>query len=89
MYGDSQRAVANWVRRFKKHGAKGLQELTHPGRPPTIKPSQLNELRNFVAKSRAKSQRISGSVLAAFIKRAFGITLTRQHCLRILKRLER
>jgi transposase len=26
MYGDSQRAVANWVQRFKKHGAKGLQK---------------------------------------------------------------
>jgi len=88
MYGDSQRAVSNWVQRFKKHGAKGLQKSPHPGRPSTINPSQMKKLRVFVAKTHSNSQVISGRALAEFIKKSFGITITRQQGRRILNRLD-
>lgn len=87
MYGDSPRAVAYWVTRFKAHGARGLEVLPRSGRPSKINSEQMKKLKTFVIKSRAKSQRVSGGVLATFIKKAFGVTLTSRQCGRILKRM--
>lgn len=87
-YGDSPRAVANWVQRFKKHGAKGLEEAPHPGRPSTINQKQTKMLKAFVAKARAKSETVSGPMLAKFIKKSTGVTLTRQQARRILNRID-
>lgn len=86
--GDSPRAVANWVRRFKRRGAKGLGEAPHPGRPPTITPARASILRAHVASLRAQAVLVSGRVLADYIKRSFGVALTRQQARRILNRLD-
>ncbi len=86
-YGDSSRAVSNWVQRFKKDGAKGLEDAPHPGRPSTLNLSQERKLGAFVAKAGTGSRKVIGGILAAFIKQAFGATLTRRQCERILKRL--
>jgi transposase len=87
-YGNSPRAVANWVQRFKKQGAKALHEAPHTGRPPTINPSQMKKLKSFVSRARTRSEPVSGRILAEFIKRSYGVTLTRQQARRILNRLD-
>lgn len=87
-YGDSQRAVADWVQRFKKHGAKGLEVPPRSGRPSTISPAQMKKLNAFVSMTRARSETVSGQLLADFIKKSFGVALTRQQGRRILNRLD-
>src|SRR5882724_11430360 len=87
-YGDSARLVAKWVQRFKTHGAKGLQEAPRSGRPSTINLSQVKKLKAFVSKARARSEVVSGQLLADFIKKNFGVALTRQQGRRILNRLD-
>src|SRR4051812_3727286 len=77
-YGDSQRAVANWVQRFKRFGAKGLEEAPRSGRPSTLNPSQMKKLKAFVSATRARSEAVSGQLLADFIKKSFAVALTRQ-----------
>ncbi|MBI5768953.1 MAG: helix-turn-helix domain containing protein [Verrucomicrobia bacterium] len=87
VFGDSQTAVSKWVRNFKKEGFAGLKDAPRSGRPSAISPSRETKLRDFVARARAKSQRVSGGVLAAVIKNKFGVILTRRQCERIIKRI--
>ena len=86
-YGDSQRAVSNWVRRFKSGGADALNEAPRSGRPTKLTSHQLRQLEKFAARARAKSLKISGPVLAEFIKHEFGLSLTRQLVWRIRRKL--
>jgi transposase len=87
VYGDSPRAVAYWVERYKKGGLAGLNEEARPGRPPRLDVKQLQKLRMFVEQTRKKSASVNGDVLAKHIKNSFGITFTTRQCWRILKRL--
>ncbi len=87
IYGDSPRAVAYWVTRFREKGLKGVEEESRTGRPPRLNPSQMKRLETFVKQSRARSQVINADVLSAYIKEAFGVTFTLRQCWRILRRL--
>jgi transposase len=87
LYGDSPRAVAYWVTRYKQRGLEGLQEESRPGRPSRLNPTQTERLRTFLRQSRNRSQKVSASVLSKYIKQRFGVTLTIRQCWRILKRL--
>lgn len=86
-YGDSPGAVGQWVKRFKEHGAKGLESAARSGRPSSLTTSQQRRLEAYLEKERAESRKVSGGILATFIVRTFGVTLTRRQCERILKRL--
>jgi transposase len=87
LYGDSPRAVAYWVTRYKQRGLEGLQEESRPGRPSRLNPSQTEKLRGFLKQSRKRSQKVTANVLSKYIKQTFGVTLTIRQCWRILKRL--
>jgi transposase len=86
-YGDSPRAVAYWVIRFKQHGIKGLQEESRPGRPSTLNATQLKKLQTYLTQSDAKSKPVNARILSTYILKEFGISLTPHLCWRILKRL--
>ena len=88
IFDDSPRAVAYWVKRFKKKGLAGLQEEPRPGRPSKLDASQLNKLQTFLKRSRIGSKPVKAEYLAAFISKEFGIALTVRQCWRILKRLK-
>src|SRR5262249_47724357 len=57
IYGDSARAVAYWVTRFKRYGIEGLRDEARPGRPSRLNLSQLKKVQRFVNQSKAKSKR--------------------------------
>jgi transposase len=88
IYGDSPRAVAYWVTRYKKLGLKGLSEESRPGRPSRLDSSDMKKLQLFVRQSRARSQVVNANVLTKYIKTTFGVTFTVRQCWRILKRLK-
>jgi transposase len=87
IYGDSPRAVAYWVTRFKKHGIKGLQEESRPGRPSTLNATQLKKVQTYLKQSNAMSRPVNAKMLSAYILKEFGIPLNPHLCWRILKRL--
>ena len=87
IYGDSPRAVAYWVTRFVEHGVAGLQEEKRLGRTPALNAANIKRLAQFVSERRAKSESVTGPVVADFIERSFAVRLTVRQCWRILKRL--
>ena len=87
IFGDSPRAVAYWVTRFKKDGLDGLREEARPGRPPKLNPSQMKQLQTFLQQSRARSRIVNSQTLSEYISKQFSIVLTVRQCWRIVKRL--
>ena len=86
LYGDSPRAVAYWVTRYRKQGLAGLEEEGRPGRPSKLNPSQLKKLQAFVRRSRRELAPLKVHVLRDYIKDSFGVTFTIRQCFRILER---
>jgi transposase len=86
-YGDSQRAVSNWVRRFKKGGPEALEEAQRAGRPSKLTGGQLARIRRLVFRTGERSDPITGQALTEFVKKEFALSLTRQHARRILNQL--
>jgi transposase len=87
IYGDSPRAVAYWVTRFKEKGIEGLEEEPRSGRPSKLTPLQIQKLQTFLKQTHAKSKIVSAAMLSKHIKEQFDVSLTRTQCWRILKRL--
>ena len=87
MYGDSPRAVAYWVERFKASGLAAMQERVRSGRPSRLNPLQMEELKSLVRQSGKKSKSINANTLAEYIKKTFKISYTTRQCWRILKQL--
>jgi transposase len=88
LLGDSARAVAYWVKRFKQDGIKGLEEETRPGRPSKLNASQLKAMQTFVKRAEAQSKSVNAKTLCAFLQTKYRISLTTRQCWRILKRLK-
>jgi transposase len=87
IYGNSPRAVAYWVQRFKQHGIEGLEEEARPGRPSRLNTAQLKRLQTYLKQAAAQSKMMNAEILSAFIFKEFNIFLTPRQSLRILKRL--
>ena len=88
MYGDSPRAVSYWVTQFKAHGRAGLESAPHPGRPSKLSATQMREVRVFAKKAQGQGVHVTGEALSKFIRKRHGVKITRQHCRRILSRLD-
>jgi transposase len=87
IYGDSPRAVAYWVTRFKKHGIEGLEEEARPGRPSRLNDAQLAKLQIYMKQAQGQHKLVNADTLSTFILNKFEISLTPRQCLRILNRL--
>ncbi len=88
IFDDSPRAVAYWVKRFKKHGLAGLGEESRPGRPSKLNPGQMKRLQTFLKRSQQCLKPVKAETLAKHISKEFGVVLTTRQCWRILKRLK-
>ena len=88
IYGDSPRAVAYWVTRFKRRGLDGLREEARPGRPSTLNASQRRSLQTFIKRSAAAGKRLNAEHLSVYLLKEHGISLTLRQCWRILKKLQ-
>src|SRR5262245_13977930 len=59
IYSDSPRAVAYWVKRFKRQGVNGLRDEARPGRPTTLTGQQLKDLQRFIKHSASAGKRMN------------------------------
>lgn len=86
IYGDSARAVAYWVKRFKLDGVKGLHEELRPGRPSTLTGRQLKSLQTFIKRSGSAEKPVNAESIASYLLKEHGVSLTHRQCWRILKK---
>lgn len=84
-YGDSPRALAYWVERFKAGGFANLLEKKRNGRPPRLDSSQMKKVRFFVQKERSARQNVNAEILGAYIKKTFKTSMSTRQLWRILK----
>jgi transposase len=89
--GRSRGTVEDWVRRFNAHGLAGLHP-TFRGQPGTrLTPPELAQLKAAVQRPPRqvglKTGTWTGKVVAAFVKRAFGKTISAATARRYLHRL--
>jgi putative transposase len=89
--GRSRGTVEDWVRRFNAHGLAGLRP-TCRGQPGTrLTPPELAQLKATVQRPPGqvglKTGTWMGKVVAAFVKRAFGKTISAATARRYLHRL--
>ncbi|MES3030921.1 MAG: helix-turn-helix domain-containing protein [Patescibacteria group bacterium] len=87
LYGNSERIVAYWLKRFEEHGINGLREGARSGRPSTLTPKQLRAVQSFVRAAQSKNEDATGPSLAAFLKSTFKVSLTKRQCRRILNQI--
>ena len=91
LLGDATRSVENWVRRFEAEGLAGLQEGKRPGRPRRLGPQQWAGvdaiLRKTPREAGMRGNLWDGKILAAWIKRQYGIRLGVRHCQRLFRQL--
>jgi transposase len=87
--GDPQRTVAHWVIQFKARGLHGLRDAEKCGRPGKLSPARKKALSNSLAKSPKEAglnaDAWTGTILASFLRKRFGVTLTPRHCFRLLR----
>ena len=87
IYGDSPRAVAYWVKRFREAGVHGLGDEVRSGRPPKLKPAQLNALQALISYSQNAGKPMNAKTMRTYVLKEYGVSLTHRQCWRILKRL--
>jgi len=87
MYGDSPRAVAYWVKRFKEAGMDGLGDEARSGRPPKLTAPQLKALQILITRSQKEGKPMNAEDMGTYVLKASGVSLTHRQCWRILKRL--
>lgn len=86
-YGDSARAVAYWVTQYRAGGAAGLKVRPRSGRPMKLSPKQQRRIERFIRATLREGERPTGQALSSFASQSFGVSMTVQHCRRIISRL--
>src|SRR3989344_1899408 len=82
IYGDSPRAAAYWVKRFKRLGLEGLREETRPGRPSTLDGIQKRALQTFIKRSMHDGKTVNAKTVSTYLLKEHGISLTQRQCWR-------
>lgn len=90
-FGDDERSVQRWVRRFEASGAEGLTQAPRSGRPARLGEAEFAALRQALAEAPSTFGHAgpawSAEMLRCEVERRYGIAYTRRHCARLLGRL--
>jgi transposase len=91
-FGDSPRSVANWARRFDRQGLAGLAEGNHSGRPGSLSPEQMEEVRALIRKSPSEAgldaNLWDGKALALCLRQRYQIQLGVRQCQRLFHQMD-
>ena len=89
LLGDAPRTVEYWVHRFEAKGLAGLQEGARCGRPGRLTAQQVAEIQGVLRKRPAdfglSGNLWDGKTLAAYLDRAYRVTLGARHCRRFFR----
>lgn len=91
LYGDSPRAIENWVHRLASNGLSGLLEGSRMGRPTRLSTPQLERLRNDIRRSPRElgyDQNLwDGVLLSHHLTKEYSISLSVRQCQRLFHTL--
>jgi transposase len=89
LLGDAPRTVEYWVHRFEAKGLAGLQEGARCGRPGRLTAQQVAEIQGVLRKRPAdfglSGNLWDGKTLAAYLERAYRVTLGARQCRRFFR----
>src|SRR5512142_1273357 len=90
--GVTEGAVSQWISRGHAQGPEGLRHRASPGAPPKLRPEQLAQLPELLAKG-AEAFGFRGQVwiaarVAVVIKQEFGVSYHPTHCSRLLHKIK-
>src|SRR6266567_4298796 len=90
--GVTEGAVSQWITKGKGQGPEALRHRPSSGAPPKLRPEQLAQLPDLLARE-AEAFGFRGQVwtaarVAQVIKRAFGVSYHPTHCSRLLKAIK-
>ena len=89
LLGDAPRTVEYWVHRFEAKGLAGLHEGARRGRPGRLTAQQVAEIQGVLRKRPAdfglSGNLWDGKTLAAYLKRAYRVTLGARQCRRFFR----
>jgi transposase len=90
--GVTEGAVSQWITRGKKQGPEALRHRAAAGAPPKLRPEQLAQLPELLAKG-AEAFGVRGQVwvaarVAFVIKQEFGVSYHPTHCSRLLHKIK-
>lgn len=90
--GVTEGAVSQWVSRGKKQGPEALRHRASPGAPPKLRPEQLAQLPELLARG-AEAFGFRGQVwiaarVAQVIQQEFGVSYHPTHCSRLLHQIK-
>src|SRR5512142_593987 len=90
--GVTEGAVSQWISRGRAQGPEGLRHRASPGAPPKLRPEQLAQLPELLAKG-AEAFGFRGQVwiaarVAVVIKQQFGVSYHPTHCSRLLHKIQ-
>ena len=88
LLGDSPRAVAYWVEKYKLNSTLDLLERKRTGRPKQLDAAQLRRLRSYIT-TKLKTQNANGPAVRTYIKESFGVDMTPRHCQRIINSVQK
>lgn len=92
-FGENARTVERWVKAYEAEGCDGLKAHPGPGRPGRLTADQTRQLASDIAMAPMRhglpQARWSGKLLAQYLERCYGITMSQRHCQRLLQRAER
>ena len=73
LYGDSPRAVAYWVKKFKLNGTPDLTEKRRSGRPAQLSELQTRRLHSYIREKLNAGDPITAQSVSTFVHTSFGV----------------
>lgn len=85
----SRRSVNDWVKRFNEEGLDGLKEKPRSGRPCSLSPKQLQQLKIYIQENSIKPNggRLNASMVCDYIKDEFSVEYKLKNIYRLLHQL--
>lgn len=91
LFGEHATTVQRWVRRFERHGLAGLRDGERPGRPRGLDDRQWKRLARDLRRAPDRAGHAQhlwdGPLLAAHLKRHYGVSLGERQCQRIFHQM--
>jgi transposase len=85
LYGDSPRAVAYWVKKFKSDGTPDLTEKRRSGRPAQLSELQTLRLHSYIRERLRAGDPITAKSVSTYVQTSFGVMFSRMQCWRIIR----
>ncbi len=87
-FGESEKTLDRWKKRFREQGIEGLKNIRHSGRPPKLSPETARKVFDDLAKAPIlagfPTHEWRGKLLQQHLKSCYGVSLSLRQAQRLL-----